>query len=150
MAYRRMLLKDLIRNDHFIMLPHSSQCLYIHLLLEADDDGFVSSPLSVLRLTRTTVEDLKNLLDMEYILAFSSGVILIKNWCQHNRIRKDRYRSSILTERHYITKLDDGTYKILEDCKCYCNQPATTCQTDGCHPDNRSDASLDDNRLPNG
>lgn len=108
MAYRRMLLKDLIRNDHFIMLPHSSQCLYIHLLLEADDDGFVSSPLSVLRLTRTTVEDLKNLLDMEYILAFSSGVILIKNWCQHNRIR-------------------------LEDCKYYCNQPATTCQPSGNH-----------------
>lgn len=47
MAYRRMLLKELIRNDHFLTLPHSSQCLYMHLLLEADDDGFVSNPLSL-------------------------------------------------------------------------------------------------------
>ncbi|WP_416182245.1 hypothetical protein [Acidaminococcus timonensis] len=150
MAYRRMLLKELIRNDHFLTLPHSSQCLYMHLLLEADDDGFVSNPLSVVRMTRTTVEDLKNLLNVEYILVFSSGVILIKNWCQHNKIRRDRYRSSILTERQYITKLEDGTYKVLENCKCYCNQLATTCQTDGCQPDNLFDANLDDSWVPNG
>ena len=150
MAYRRMLLKDLIRNDRFLTLPHSSQCLYIHLLLEADDDGLISNPLSVVRMTGTTMEDLKNLLNVEYILVFSSGVIVIKNWCQHNRIRKDRYRSSILMERQYITKLDDGTYRVLEDCKCYCNQPSTTCQTDGRQPDNLFDASLDDSWVPNG
>lgn len=65
-------------------------------------------------------------------------------------IRNDRYRSSILTERQYITKLENRTYRALENCKCDCNQLATTCQTDGCQPDNLFDANLDDSWVPNG
>jgi len=45
---------------------------------------------------------------------FSSGVILIKNWCQHNRIRKDRYRSRIFTGRHIITKFNKRLYEIIQ------------------------------------
>jgi hypothetical protein len=62
---------------------------------------------------RTLLQELKTLLHVESILAFSSLVILIINGCRLNRIRKDRYRSRILTGRHCITKFSSRFYKVL-------------------------------------
>ncbi len=62
---------------------------------------------------RTLLQELKTLLHVESILAFSSLVILIINGCRHNRIRKDRYRARILTGRHRITKFSNKFYKVL-------------------------------------
>lgn len=62
---------------------------------------------------RTLLQELKTLLHVESILAFSSLVILIINGCRHNRIRKDRYRFRILTGRHCITKFSNEFYKVL-------------------------------------
>ena len=76
---------------------------------------------------RALLQELKTLLHVESILAFSSLVILIINGCRHNRIRKDRYRSRILTGRHYITKFSNKFYKIL----CNVNVIATNPQPPG-------------------
>ncbi|WP_317303720.1 hypothetical protein [Acidaminococcus timonensis] len=62
---------------------------------------------------RTLLQELKTLLHVESILAFSSLVILIINGCRLNRIHKDRYRSRILTGRHIITKFSNKFYKVL-------------------------------------
>lgn len=62
---------------------------------------------------RTLLQELKTLLHVESILAFSSLVILIINGCRLNRIRKDRYRSRILTGRRRITKFVNKFYKII-------------------------------------
>ena len=39
MAERRMMSKKIIDSDAFTEMPLSSQALYFHLLLRADDDG---------------------------------------------------------------------------------------------------------------
>lgn len=72
---------------------------------------------------RTLLQELKTLLHVESILAFSSLVILIINGCQHNRIRKNRYRSRILTGRHHVTKFNNRFYKALENVNIIATNP---------------------------
>lgn len=64
---------------------------------------------------RTLLQELKTLLHVESILAFSSLVILIINRCRLNRIRKDRYRFRILTGKLHITKFNNRLYKAIEN-----------------------------------
>ena len=41
MANRRMFSLTVVDTDQFMDMPASSQCLYFHLGMRADDDGFV-------------------------------------------------------------------------------------------------------------
>ena len=91
MAVRRMLSKKIIDTDAFMDMPLSSQALYMHLVLNADDDGFVGSPKKVMRSIGCMNDDIKILLGKRFILDFDSGVIFIKHWKIHNLIRGDRY-----------------------------------------------------------
>lgn len=43
-----------------------------------------------MRLTETTKDDMKLLIDSEYVLLFDTGVVVITDWTEHNAIRKDR------------------------------------------------------------
>jgi hypothetical protein len=72
---------------------------------------------------RTLLQELKTLLHVESILAFSSLVILIINGCRHNRIRKDRYRARILIGRHYITKFNNRFYEVLDNVSIIATNP---------------------------
>jgi hypothetical protein len=72
---------------------------------------------------RTLLQELKTLLYVESILAFSSLVILIINGCRLNRIRKDRYRSRILTGRHRITKFNNRFHKVLGNVNVIATNP---------------------------
>lgn len=72
-------------------MPHSSQSLYFHLAMRADDDGFVQ-PKAIMRLTGANQDDLKVLLAKRFLLPFESGVVVIKHWLIHNMIRTDRYK----------------------------------------------------------
>ena len=42
MAERRMFTKKITESDAFLDMPMSTQCLYFHLNMSADDDGFLS------------------------------------------------------------------------------------------------------------
>lgn len=59
MASRRMFSKDVVCSDRFLDMPASAQALYFQYGLEADDDGFVSAPKKILRLTNASDDDLK-------------------------------------------------------------------------------------------
>lgn len=91
MAIRRMLSKKIIDTDAFMDMPLSTQALYMHLVINADDDGFVGSPKKVMRSIGCMNDDIKILLGKKFILDFDSGVIVIKHWKIHNLIRIDRY-----------------------------------------------------------
>ena len=43
MAERRMFSKRIINTARFLKMPTSTQCLYFHLGLNADDDGIVEA-----------------------------------------------------------------------------------------------------------
>ena len=43
MAEKRMFSRELVESDQFLELPLSAQGLYMHICMEADDDGFVNN-----------------------------------------------------------------------------------------------------------
>src|SRR3990167_2461647 len=91
MAHKRMFSKDITGSDAFRDLPSSSQALYFHLGMEADDDGFIGNPKSIQRALGSTDDDLKLLLAKRFVLLCENGVIVVKHWLINNTIRKDRY-----------------------------------------------------------
>lgn len=91
MANRRMFSLSVIDTDWFLDLPLSTQALYFHLSMRADDDGFVDSPKSVMRKIGASNNDFDLLLAKRYLIQFENGVIVIKHWRMNNSIRADRY-----------------------------------------------------------
>lgn len=91
MAKRRMLAIDVVESDAFCRLKASAQVLYLHLNMNADDDGVVDKWKNVLRCLRIKREHLDALIDAGLIIELDSGAVLISDWLIHNKIRKDRY-----------------------------------------------------------
>ena len=94
MAERRMFSKKITDSDAFLDMPLSSQCLYFHLSMNADDDGFVNSPKSVMRKIGSKEDDLKLLIAKNFVIPFESGIVVIKHWRINNYLRADRYKET--------------------------------------------------------
>ena len=90
MAQKRMFNKAITNDDNFLEMPMSSQVLYFHLSMNADDDGFINNWRSIMRITGTKEDDMKVLIAKQYIIPFESGVIVIKHWRLNNYLQKDR------------------------------------------------------------
>lgn len=115
MANRRMFAKSIIDTDYFLEMPATSQLLYFHLSMRADDDGFISSPKRILRLVGSSDGDMKVLIDKRFIIPFESGICVITHWRIHNLIRTDRYSKSIYTdEKARLKILDNNSYGIQD------------------------------------
>ena len=71
-------------------MPLSTQCLYFHLNMRADDDGFIGNPKRIARLIGSSEDDLKLLIVKKFVLTFENGVIVIKHWKMHNTLQNDR------------------------------------------------------------
>ena len=111
MAGRRMVNIRIIDSDNFLELPLSTQALYFHLLLRADDDGFINNPKRIQRMIGGSEDDFKLLIAKQYILTFSSGVIAIKHWRMHNCIKKDRYHETdCINEKNMLYLNENKTY----------------------------------------
>lgn len=116
MAERRMMSKKIIHSDAFLDMPATSQNLYFHLLLEADDEGFVNSPKRIQRTVGATDGDAQMLLLKKFILSFESGVIVIKHWRMHNYIQNDRFKAtSHKDERAKLEIRDNQSYTLSKD-----------------------------------
>ena len=98
MAERRMFAKTIIDSDAFLDMPHSTQLLYFHLSMRADDDGFINNPKKTQRMVGCGDDDLKLLIVKNFIIPFESGVVVIKHWRIHNFIRTDRYKETVYQE----------------------------------------------------
>lgn len=111
MAERRMFSKTIVDSDAFLSMPMSTQALYFHLAMRADDDGFVNNPRKIARMVGAAEDDMRILIGKRYILAFDSGVIVIKHWRLHNYIRKDRYNETLyLNEKAELYIKSNGAY----------------------------------------
>lgn len=113
MAERRMMSKKIIDTDNFLDMPQSTQCLYFHLLLRADDDGFIQSPKSIMRITGCKDDDLKLLVAKGFVIGFETGVIVIRHWRIHNYVQSDRYSKSELPEAKCV-ELKNKVYEVVE------------------------------------
>lgn len=113
MAERRMFSKAIIDSDAFLDMPISSQNLYFHLSMRADDDGFVSNHKKICRMVGAADDDIKVLLTKRFILGFESGLIVIKHWRINNYLRGDRYKSTVYTEEMKLLSIkENGAYTI--------------------------------------
>ena len=115
MAERRMMAKSVIDTDAFLDMPASTQNLYFHMLLRADDDGFIASPKGILRIIGASDDDLKLLLAKQYLFRFESGVVVIKDWKIHNYIQSDRYKPSLQPERELLTITANKEYTLTNN-----------------------------------
>jgi hypothetical protein len=115
MAQRRMFSQDIVSSDAFLDMPISSQVLYFHLAVRADDDGFVS-PKMVMRVIGSSSDDLKVLITKRFLLPFESGVVVVKHWLIHNLIRADLYKETLYKKEKSMLGLNDnGAYTELRD-----------------------------------
>ena len=116
MAERRMFAKTIIDSDAFLEMPVTSQLLYFHLSMRADDDGFVNKPKSLMRMVGCKDDDLKLLFVKKFLIPFESGVVVIKHWKIHNYIRKDTYTETKYKEEKATLELDENSaYRLTED-----------------------------------
>lgn len=133
MAERRMFAKTIVDSDAFLDMPLSSQALYFHLSMRADDDGFVNNPKKIQRMIGCSDDDLKLLIAKRFVLIFDSGVIVIKHWRLHNTLRKDRYKPTIYQEefKKLILKSDGGyTDRLPSGCQVVAKRLPSGCQAD--------------------
>ena len=107
-----MMSKKIIDTDNFLDMPQSTQCLYFHLLLRADDDGFIQSPKSIMRITGCKEDDLKLLNAKGFVIGFETGVIVIRHWRIHNYVQSDRYSKSELPEAKCV-ELKNKVYEVV-------------------------------------
>lgn len=127
MANRRMFSKDITTSDAFVDMPISSRLLYFHLGMEADDDGFIGNAKMLSRAYGVNNEDLKTLEEKGFVIIFSSGVTVIKDWKINNQIRADRRKETMYKEDLKLLSVDaNGSYFID-------NQLATNSQPDVNH-----------------
>ena len=118
MANRRMFSLSVIDTDKFLDMPVSSQLLYFHLGMRADDDGFVSSPKRIARTTNCGDDDLRILATKGYIIPFESGVVVIRHWRQNNQLRSDRYRETVCKNEKATLSIIDKKVSIVLSSPC--------------------------------
>jgi DnaD/phage-associated family protein len=109
-----MFAKSIIDSDSFLDMPLSTQALYFHLAMRADDDGFVNNPKRIQRMIGSSDDELKVLIAKQYILPFESGVVVIKHWRIHNYIQKDRYHPSECPEKSLVKAEKGKPYELLD------------------------------------
>lgn len=111
MAERRMFAKTIIDSDAFLDMPMSTQCLYFHLAMRADDEGFINNPKRICRTIGASEDDLRVLIGKRFIIPFDSGIVVIKHWRIHNYIKSDRFKETeYKQERATLTIKENGAY----------------------------------------
>lgn len=114
MAERRMFAKSIIDSDAFLDMPLSTQALYFHLSMRADDEGFVNNPKRLIRFIGAGDDELKVLLAKKFIIGFESGVIVIKHWKIHNYIQKDRFKGTNYHDEKALLSLNENNSYTLD------------------------------------
>lgn len=125
MADRRMFTKKITDSDNFTAMPPTTQCLYFHLCMGADDEGFSNSIRQSMFNAHATTDDFNTLVQKRFIIPFDSGVIVIKHWRMHNYIQKDRFHETkyleekaqlVLKENDAYSLEDESVYKMDTSC----------------------------------
>ena len=134
MSERRMFAKTIIDSDAFLDMPLSTQSLYFHLSMRADDDGFINNPRKIQRMIGASDDDMRVLIAKRFIIPFESGIVVIKHWRIHNYIREDRRKETVYQdEMSMLTVKENGAYSISDNvlpdiCKSSDGQVTVKCQ----------------------
>lgn len=119
MAERRMFTKKITESDAFLEMPSSTQMLYFHLSMNADDDGFVNNPKKIQKMCSASDDDFKLLIVKRFILIFDSGIIVIKHWKMHNYIQSDRYIPTDYVDEKSMLGMKKNKAYTLDETQMY-------------------------------
>lgn len=115
MAQKRMFTMKIVDSDAFLDMPLSTQCLYFHLNMRADDDGFIGNPRKIMRMICSSEDDLKLLVAKRFVLVMDDGVIVIKHWRMHNCISQNRYHETQYIDQKSMLRLKgNNAYSLTE------------------------------------
>lgn len=113
MSEKRMFSMRIIDSDAFLEMPLSTQALYFHLSMRADDDGFLNNAKRIMDMINANQNDYDLLLAKSFIIQFPDGICVIKHWRINNYIRKDRYHETAYTdEMEMLTIKKNGAYSL--------------------------------------
>ena len=113
MAEKRMFSKQIIDSDAFLEMPLSTQALYFHLSMRADDDGFLNNAKKVMKIIGANQNDYDLLVAKSFVIQFPDGICVIKHWRINNYLRKDRYTETIYQEeKAHLTVQPNGRYSL--------------------------------------
>ena len=130
MSIRRMFSKRITESTKFIKMPASSQNLYFHLGMKADDDGIVEA-YPVMCVIGATEDDLKILVAKQFVTVLNEDyVTFVNDWTENNNIRADRKVDSIYKDL-LLQIIPDA--EIKESKKIIC-QPNDGQMSDACQP----------------
>ena len=116
-AERRMFTRKITDGDAFTALPPTTQALYFHLCMSADDDGFSNKIRHAMFNAHADSNDFNLLVTNRFIIPFDNGVIVIKHWRMHNLIKSDRY--------HETDYIDELSTLVLKENGEYCEGSGT-------------------------
>lgn len=131
MAKRRMFNIAVVGSDAFLDMPASAQALYFHLGMRADDEGFIGNAKMIQRAVGASPDDLKLLIAKRFLLAFDSGVVVVKHWHMNNAIRNDRKMLTVYTDEKALLSIKSNnsyTERQSND-----GQMVGVWLSDGCH-----------------
>lgn len=115
MAQKRMFTMKIVDSDAFLDMPLSAQCLYFHLTMRADDDGFIGNAKRIMRTVGCHEDDMKILIAKRFVLVFEDGIIVIKHWRMHNCITQNRYHETqYLDEKRQLRVKENKAYSLTE------------------------------------
>ena len=145
MANKRMFSLDVVDTDMFLEMPASTQALYFHLSMRADDDGVVSSPKKIVKIVGCAMDDLRLLVTKGYVIPFDNGVVVVTHWnINNNQIRSDRYKASRYQDVIELLEKNGGVYQMSAKCL-----PNVYQMSDILEPQNRLDKNSIDKSINN-
>jgi hypothetical protein len=106
---------EVVDTDRFLDMPASTQALYFHLGMRADDDGFVAAPRKIIAMCNCSADDLRILISKNYVIPFKSGVCVVTDWLKNNFLRSDRRKPTQYQDELNLLSVADKTYYVSEE-----------------------------------
>lgn len=110
MATKRMFSPDVVESDLFLDMSHSAQLLYFHLSMNADNEGFVNNPKTIIRIIGVDKEYLNELINSNFVIPFDSGVMVITHWKQNNNLDERRMKKTIFVNEKKSLIVENNIY----------------------------------------
>ncbi|MDO4649192.1 MAG: DNA replication protein, partial [Eubacteriales bacterium] len=129
MAERRMFAKTIIDSDTFLDMPLSTQALYFHLSMRADDEGFINNAKKIQRSIGASQDDLRLLIAKSFVIPFETGIVVIKHWKIHNYIQNDRFKPTMYQEERAQLDVKDNKTYTVSSAEAPCIQNVSSMET---------------------
>lgn len=115
MADKRMFSKTVTESDSFYMLSTDAQALYLHLSMNADDDGLLNNPRMIMRNCGVNEDTLNELIARGFVVSFKNGVVALTHWNLNNRIYKDKRKPTIFMDEYSRLGMTNGKYYLGDE-----------------------------------